>query len=221
MARKERPTRRAIRLKRIRPVHQYSWPVIDGRKSRRRPVPHISLFRREDGEAGQRRTSSIGQTGNELSAAPFVTSPGEGQDFGRRKEPCDVDASRTELEQPLPARATHITGLRSALALSVTAATVFVMARHVPTPFSPGSIEEIAKIIGELYSGSELTRILNQVGLPDSLGSGMTKWKRLAVAMLEKQGSKQDGGAVVGLIHAAMAASPRQFARPRIAPGLR
>ena len=34
----------------------------------------------------------------------------------------------------------------------------------------------------DLYSGSELTRILDQVGLPDNLGSAMTKWKRLAAA---------------------------------------
>lgn len=80
-----------------------------------------------------------------------------------------------------------------------------VMARHVPPSFPQGSIEEIAKIVGDLYSGSELTRILDQVGLPDPLGSAMTKWKRLAAAMQEKQVSKQDGGAVVGLIHAAMA----------------
>lgn len=79
------------------------------------------------------------------------------------------------------------------------------MARHVPPTFPPGSIEEIAKIVGDLYNGSELTRILDQVGLPDPLGSAMTKWKRLAAAMQEKQVSKQDGGAVVGLIHAAMA----------------
>jgi len=46
---------------------------------------HISLFRREDGEAGQRRTSSMGQTRNELSAAPFAPPPGEGQELGMRK----------------------------------------------------------------------------------------------------------------------------------------
>lgn len=43
------------------------------------------------------------------------------------------------------------------------------MARHVPAPFPQGSIEEIAKIIGDLYSGSELTRILDQICLPDPL----------------------------------------------------
>lgn len=89
------------------------------------------------------------------------------------------------------------------------------MARHVPPPFSQGSIEEIAKIVGDLYSGSELTRILVQVGLPDPLGSAMTKWKRLAAAMQEKQASKHDGGAVVGLIHAAMHLTARSAAALR------
>jgi hypothetical protein len=74
-----------------------------------------------------------------------------------------------------------------------------------PSPFPQGSIEEVAKIVGDLDSGSELTRILDQTGLPDPLGSAMTKWKRLAAAMQENQASKQDGGAGVGLIHAAMA----------------
>lgn len=78
------------------------------------------------------------------------------------------------------------------------------MARHVPPPFPQGSVEAIAKIVGELYSGSDLTRILGGIGLPDPLGPTMTKWKRLAAAMEEKQASQQNGGAVVGLIHAAM-----------------
>lgn len=102
-------------------------------------------------------------------------------------------------------RHTHFALLCGVAALSVPAATVIVMARHVPLPFSQGVIEEVAKIVGGLYSGSELTRILDQVGLSDPLGSTTTKWRRLASAMQEKQECKQDGGAVVGLIHAAMA----------------
>lgn len=80
------------------------------------------------------------------------------------------------------------------------------MASHVPPPFPLGSIEDIAKIIGDLYSGSELGRILAQANLPDPpLGPSMTKWKRLAAAVQEKQVSDRNGGAVVGLVHAAMA----------------
>ena len=75
---------------------------------------------------------------------------------------------------------------------------------HTPPPFSQGTIEEIAKIIGELYSGSELTRLLDQANLSDPLGYGETKWKRLVAALQEKQAQKGNGGAVVGLIHAAM-----------------
>lgn len=97
-----------------------------------------------------------------------------------------------------------MTGLATST-LSASAGTVLTMARHVPPPFPQGSLEEVAKIVGDLYSGSELTRILDQIGLHDPLGSAMTKWKRLAAAMQEKQATKQDGGAVVGLIHAAMA----------------
>lgn len=89
--------------------------------------------------------------------------------------------------------------------MSADGANVWAMASHVPPPFPPGSIEDIATIIGDLYSGSELGRILAQANLPDSLGPSMTKWKRLAAAVQEKQVSDRNGGAVVGLIHAAMA----------------
>ncbi len=33
------------------------------------------------------------------------------------------------------------------------------------SPFQPGTIEDVAKVIGELYSGSELTHILVEVGI--------------------------------------------------------
>lgn len=71
-------------------------------------------------------------------------------------------------------------------------------------PFGHGSIENIAKSIGELYSGSELTRILSSKKLPDPLGEGATKWKRLAESMQVQQFKQKDGRPILALINAAM-----------------
>lgn len=78
------------------------------------------------------------------------------------------------------------------------------MAASTIAPFGHGSIENIARIIGELYTGPELTRILTSVGMPDPLGEGQTKWKRLAASMQEKQYSQGDGRPILAVITAAM-----------------
>lgn len=70
--------------------------------------------------------------------------------------------------------------------------------------FTLGTVESVAHALGELYSGSELTRLLADVRLPDPLGEGATKWKRLAAAMGQKQAQQGDGRPVVALINAAM-----------------
>ena len=78
------------------------------------------------------------------------------------------------------------------------------MAASTIALFGHGSIENIARIIGELYTGPELTRILASVGMPDPLGEGQTKWKRLATSMQEKQVSQRDGRPILAVITAAM-----------------
>lgn len=79
-----------------------------------------------------------------------------------------------------------------------------VVAKPIP-PFTAGTIESIAHAVGELYSGSELTRLLADKRLPDPLGEGQTKWRRLAAAMIAQQNRQGDGRPVVALITAAMA----------------
>lgn len=78
------------------------------------------------------------------------------------------------------------------------------MATGTIGPFGHGSIENIARIIGELHSGPELTRILASVGMPDLLGEGQTKWKRLAASMRDKQCSQGDGRPILAVVTAAM-----------------
>ena len=78
------------------------------------------------------------------------------------------------------------------------------MAGSTIAPFGHGSIENIARIIGELYTGPELTRILASIQMPDPLDATDTKWKRLASSMLEKQYSQRDGRPVLAVVIAAM-----------------
>lgn len=79
------------------------------------------------------------------------------------------------------------------------------MTNKVVPAFSIATVESVAKAVGDLYSGSELTRMLAVVRLKDTLGEGVTKWKRLAVAMANQQARQGDGRPVVALINAAMA----------------
>jgi hypothetical protein len=57
------------------------------------------------------------------------------------------------------------------------------MARRDIPAFALATVEAVAKTLGELYSGSEISRLLAQVRLPDPLGDGATKWRRLAASM--------------------------------------
>ncbi|UIR39713.1 TIGR02391 family protein (plasmid) [Rhodococcus sp. DMF-1] len=71
--------------------------------------------------------------------------------------------------------------------------------------FSAGTVEAVARVIGDLYSGSELTRILASVKLADPLGEGTTKWRRVAAAMDAQQAKQRDGRPILALVTAAMA----------------
>lgn len=71
-------------------------------------------------------------------------------------------------------------------------------------PFPSGTLESVCKVIGELYIGSELTRILAEVPLKNDPGEGATKWRRLAVAVNANQLATRNGNALVRLVTLAM-----------------
>lgn len=71
-------------------------------------------------------------------------------------------------------------------------------------PFPSGTIERCCKIIGELYSGTELTRLLVEVPLRNDPGEGITKWRRLAHAVSSNQAGAGNGNALVRIITVAM-----------------
>lgn len=67
-------------------------------------------------------------------------------------------------------------------------------------PFRAGTLEHVCKLIAELCSGSELTRIMAEIPLRSDPGEGNTKWRRLAHAVSSNQARTQNGNALVALI---------------------
>lgn len=71
-------------------------------------------------------------------------------------------------------------------------------------PFHPGTIEGVSKSIAELYSHTELTRLLGSVPLRGDPGEIHAKWRRLAHAVSNNQANTRNGNALVALIREAM-----------------
>lgn len=62
----------------------------------------------------------------------------------------------------------------------------YVAGREFP-PFPGGTFEHVSKLLAELYSGTELTRVMAEVPLKDEPGEGITKWRRLFQALSNNQ----------------------------------
>jgi hypothetical protein len=75
-------------------------------------------------------------------------------------------------------------------------------------PFQTGTIEGVCQAIGDLYTGSELTRVLRDARLDRyDPGGPNTKWKRLSQVITDHQYSHRNGRALLGLIKTAMTPS--------------
>lgn len=72
-------------------------------------------------------------------------------------------------------------------------------------PFRFGTIESIAKTVGGLYTGSQLTSILIDAELSHyDPGYPTTKWTRIAMAVETQQGSQGDGRPLIRLVSEAL-----------------
>jgi uncharacterized protein (TIGR02391 family) len=71
-------------------------------------------------------------------------------------------------------------------------------------PMPSGTIEHCCKIVGDLYSGTELTRLVGEVPLRNDPGEGVTKWRRLAHAVSTNQVKTGTGNALIRLVTIAM-----------------
>lgn len=78
------------------------------------------------------------------------------------------------------------------------------MTKNTIPPFNPGTIEHVCRLIGELYTGSELTSIIRSIPLRADPGEGHTKWRRLNHAVLANQEATHNGNALVALIRTAL-----------------
>lgn len=71
---------------------------------------------------------------------------------------------------------------------------------NIPS-FSSGTIETVSKLIGELYTGSQLNRILAEVGISQyDPGAPTTKWTRIAHAVERQQARQRDGRPLIKLL---------------------
>lgn len=72
------------------------------------------------------------------------------------------------------------------------------------SPFRAGIVERASKSVGDLYSHSELTRLLASVGFRADPGEGHAKWRRLAYVVSDHQSRHQNGNALIALITEAL-----------------
>lgn len=79
----------------------------------------------------------------------------------------------------------------------------------MPIPcFTSAQLESLAKVLGDLATGSEISRLLATVGLPDPNPAG-TKWRRLLEIFSQSQAQYRVGNHVGAFIQAAM--EPARF----------
>ncbi len=77
--------------------------------------------------------------------------------------------------------------------------------------FTDGQLEALCKVLADTYfglKGSEIGDLLSRIGVDDT-ASSMTKWKRLLVALANRQSKDQSGDRVFAFIAAAL--EPARF----------
>lgn len=71
-------------------------------------------------------------------------------------------------------------------------------ARPVP-PFGVGTVEQVSRIVGDLYSGSQLSVIIASTRLAGDPGAGLTKWRRIDEIITDSQQRTGTGAAVISV----------------------
>ncbi len=75
--------------------------------------------------------------------------------------------------------------------------------------FPETRLEGIARVLGEIATGTQLTEIFKQCRIEDVVGEGNTKWRRIYHSLLEKQKLDKCGNNVAAFVIAAM--DPARF----------
>lgn len=76
------------------------------------------------------------------------------------------------------------------------------------TSFNENHLEQVARILGEEITGTQLTNIFNSCGIKDISGES-TKWRRIYHSLLQRQRQDHCGNNVAAFIRAVM--SPGRF----------
>lgn len=76
------------------------------------------------------------------------------------------------------------------------------------TSFNENHLEQVARILGEEVTGTQLTNIFNNCGIRDISGES-TKWRRIYHSLLQRQRQDRCGNNVAAFIRAVM--SPGRF----------
>jgi uncharacterized protein (TIGR02391 family) len=79
------------------------------------------------------------------------------------------------------------------------------VAANVPLPFADAHLEQLCRELAETASGAQLTRLLHEARVDDPTGEGTTKWRRLHVALADRQAQDGHAGAVCRFISITMA----------------
>lgn len=83
--------------------------------------------------------------------------------------------------------------------------------------FGSGSVEAISRAIGELYTGSQLTRVIRDAQLSkNDPGEGNTKWIRVATAIDNQQNAQGDGRPLIRFVSTAMQTDRLLGARDKV-----
>lgn len=69
-------------------------------------------------------------------------------------------------------------------------------------PFDEGTVEGIARPVGEAFTGSEIARLLGAARIPDP--GEMTKWRRITAALSTEQRRTGSGNCTVAFVKAVM-----------------
>lgn len=71
-------------------------------------------------------------------------------------------------------------------------------------PFSASLIEEVARVLGDHLTGTQIDTVLSDATIEDVLGTGKTKWKRIYHSLFERQNKDKSGNCVIRFVTEAM-----------------
>jgi len=66
-------------------------------------------------------------------------------------------------------------------------------------PFDPGTVEAIAKVLGEAGSGTDISRYFQTNSLLDDSGES-TKWRRINAVFLKSQATTKSGNQILAFV---------------------